>query len=121
MQATSVNFKVLGNSYLVDFPNNDQLIRIELMKMETSRGSYTNMIISKTVSSRITLDMIDMIAHVTVLVPKLVEDLKVPNKNLLEMNIFDSKALFKEYKKQLLPWITEWMQELRKFDEDEKE
>lgn len=108
----NIVFKVRGNEYTVSSPNIAQLIQIELMKVSLSNGNYSTLIKTGTAGAINALDNIDMVAIISVLVPKLLEDLKIPSKNLMSLNIQDAKELLKEYKEQLLPWINSWLKEV---------
>lgn len=116
--STSVKFKVLGNEYNVSFPNIEQLIQIELKKNELSEGKYLSLIKTNTVGTVAVLDFIDMIAHVTVLIPSLISDLKISEKDLTKMSIIDGKVLLRAYREQLMVWINSWIKELREFETD---
>lgn len=117
----TVNFIVRENSYPVNFPDIDQLLKIELIKMELSKGNYGSMIRTNTIAAFAALDFIDMVANLTVLCPKLIDDLKAPDRNLLKLNIIDAKELMKAYRTQLSKWVADWNRMLRDFDDEPKE
>lgn len=94
--------KVKGNSYSIEFPNVGQFQTIETLKQILSKGMYSALMGTSTESSFEVLDMIDMEAYLTVMSPKLIEDLKC--KTFGELGLEDYLELKREYKAQFLPW-----------------
>jgi hypothetical protein len=121
-----ITFKVLvGESETRDFtlkiPTGGQLVQIENLKAVYSTNNYQGIVQSGTVGANYALDLVDMNAYVSVLVPKLIEELKM--KDLFELDIFDLQAVKTAYHEQMVPWINEWQTALRKLNspsEDKK-
>lgn len=111
-------FKILENTYEVDFPNTGGLMEIEIMKAQLSRGQYSALAENSTVISSYSRFLIDMIATFTVLFPDLKKDMNV--KTISELNPLDSKKLLKVYLGEVLPWMNEWFNVLNSDDETEK-
>jgi hypothetical protein len=101
-----VKLTIKENSYKVIFPKVGKLIDIENMKSILSKGMYGSMEASRTIDSQFALDMIDMEAYYSVLVPELIKDLKV--KSLRDLEIEDSVELRKIFFDVLLPFIKQW-------------
>ena len=95
-------FKVKSNNYVIAFPNVGKFQDIETMKQIVSKGMYSSLLSTATVSSMEVLQMIDMEAYFSVLCPKLLEDLRC--KNFGDLDIEDYQELKKEYVSQFVPW-----------------
>lgn len=106
-----LNFKVKDNEYPIKTPNVGQLWDIEEMKAVLSNGQYGAVLASNTVWSVYNLDNIDMFAHLTVLCPGLITDMKV--KSWKELDPFDLEELRKAYKEQFNPWFDAFTKMLR--------
>lgn len=94
--------RVKGNNYEVKFPNVGQFQDIESLKQVLSKGMYSALMNTNTVSAFEVLDMVDMEAYLTVLTPKLIEDLKC--KSFGELGLEDYLELKKVYKESFVPW-----------------
>ena len=101
-----IKVTIRENSYKATFPKVGQLIDIENMKAILSNGMYGSMESSRTIDSQFALDMIDMEAYYSVLIPDLIKDLKV--KSFRDLEIEDSVELRKIFVKDLLPFIKKW-------------
>lgn len=99
-------FKVKDNKYRVSIPNPGQLLAIETEKASISMGIYRNIMAANTIGSNYALDIVDMQAYLSVLVPDLLKDLKAP---ILELDLLDFNQLKKEYSEQFIPWVNSWM------------
>lgn len=108
-------FKILENTYTVDFPTTGGLMEIEIMKAQLSRGQYSALAENATVNSSYSRFLIDMIATFTVLLPDLKKDMNV--KTISELNPLDSKKLLKVYLSDVLPWLNSWFEILNSDDE----
>tara|TARA_R110000787_G_scaffold10111_17_gene34719 strand:- start:988 stop:1374 length:387 start_codon:yes stop_codon:yes gene_type:complete len=100
-----VSIEISGKNYQLVRPNNGQLIQIEVMKHRLSGGLYSEMVFTSLVSSQNTINTIDMMAHMTVLCPRVIVDLKI---DVSKLDIIDSLPLLKVYMQKVHPWITEW-------------
>jgi len=102
----SITFSVLENEYKITFPNNGQYIELQSTKVRLSRDTYGALSGNYETSSQWAKYTIDMIAFMTILCPKLKEDLKVAS--LSELDMLSSKVLVKAYIEQIVPWLDEW-------------
>lgn len=114
----TVTFKVEENEYTVPFPNNGQFIKIETMKALLTRDTYGTMATGGTVESQMSRFTVDLIAFLSVMCPKLTENLKIGS--LSDLDMVTTKALLKTYINTILPWFNEWMTLLNTDEVEEK-
>jgi len=88
--------RVKSNSYEIEFPNIGKFKAIESLKQVLSQGMYSGLMNTSTISAFEALDMIDMESYLSVLAPKLIEDLKCKSFN--ELGFEDYLELKKVYK-----------------------
>lgn len=100
-----VKMVIKGREYSVSFPTVGQFYKIEATKQGLSRGFYNSMVISPSQNAQQALDMIDIEATLTVLAPKLIEDLKV--KSFDELDVRDYVVIRDEYYKSVAPFFKE--------------
>jgi hypothetical protein len=97
-----LTFILEGSSYNIKFPTNRQYLAIQNYKSELSshydtlrfmgaEGAYGEL-------------LTDCIAHLTVLAPELVKDLK---SNILDLSMEEGMRLTEAYSKQFRPWYNE--------------
>lgn len=103
--------KLDRNTYIVKYPNIGQLMQIESMKMLYSGNAYGSMIRTRTKSSERVLDLIDMVSHLTVLMPELNDDI-IGAKSINDLDIVKAQPFLDLYKKQIQPWLEQWDKEL---------
>lgn len=103
----TLEFKVSGMVYKIDFPTVGKFQSIEANKQVISKGMYGSLLNTATVASYQALNMIDLEAHLSVLAPLLMEDLKC--KSFGDLDIEDYLELEKAYKSQFLPWWNDIM------------
>ena len=111
--------------YNILIPTAGQAIRIENAKAIYSYNNYSGIMSQKTVGANYALDIVDMNAYISILCPKLIEDLEIDGKNLLDLDVFDLQTIKKAYMDQFVPWVNEWQSALMNLnidqDKDEKE
>jgi len=98
----TIQFTVKGNSYKIDFPNVGKFQEIETMKQIVSKGMYSALLTTGTLSSMEVLNMIDMESYLSVLTPKLIKDLKCDSFG--DLDIEDFLQLKEAYQNQFVPW-----------------
>ena len=103
----TLELKVKGMTYVIEFPTVGKFQLIESNKQIISKGMYSSLLSTATVASYEALDMIDTEAYLSVLAPKLIEALKC--KNFSDLDIEDYLELKKAYKTQFLPWWNDIM------------
>jgi len=105
-----MNEKVLtvkGRQYKIEFPNVRRFKELETMKQMLSNGMYGNLLKTQTVASFSALDMIDVEAFVTVMIPDLLKDMKCDS--VSDMGLDDYAELKAAYDEQVIPWWNEIM------------
>ena len=107
----NITLNVKGNTYQIEFPNVGKFQNIETMKQVVSKGMYSALLTTATLSSIEVLDMVDMEACFTVLCPKLIKDLKCDGFG--DLDIADYKELKEVYLKQFIPWWNGILEMLR--------
>ena len=96
-------------TYSIEFPTVGQFIDIESEKVKCSDGQWGNFIKAGTLSGLRAIQVIECIAILTALCPKIIENLKT--KSFLEIDAKDFIVLVKIYQKEILPWYSEWFKE----------
>lgn len=117
--ARSITIKIEGNPFVINFPNAGQLLDIESNKMLFSNSQYGALVRSNLVSTNMALDIIEMIATFTVLIPNLRDSLRI--NNLFSLDIINTQKLVKIYKKEFLPWYLDWLDALKETEENSSE
>jgi len=117
--AKTISVKIRGNNYEVNFPNCGQLIDIENYKASLSKGQYRNLVNNMTTNSLMALDLIDCVAVFSVLIPKFLEDLKVAS--IFQLDLISMKEICDIFKKEYLPWYSQWMDVISGKEDDKKE
>jgi hypothetical protein len=114
-----ITIKIQENEYEVSFPNNGQLIDIEVMKQGLSKGTQDSLLSGLGINANLAWMTIEMIATFTILIPDLIKSLRV--ENLLELDPMQSKELRKVYVDVYYKWYNEWMAEINdEVKEEEK-
>jgi len=108
----TLNFEVKGNQYTIEYPTVRNFINIETQKSFLSGGTLQGMVSSNLVSQFQAYQLIDCIAHLNVLCPKLVKDCKTDS--LEDLDLFDTMELLEVYVKVVRVWIEEWRTILKK-------
>ena len=101
-----IKLTIKENSYTVEFPKTGKLIAIENMKAILSNGMYGSMESARTLDSQFALDIIDMEAYFSVLIPKLMKDLRIDS--IKDLHIEDSLEIRAVFMNQFLPFIKQW-------------
>lgn len=116
----TVMIGIADQQFQVKYPNVGQLLEIENKKMFLSAGEYGNYVGApiKTISMQFVIDLIDALAHFSVLIPGLSKKLSVST--YLEIDAMSGKALVDAYKKQFEPWYNELVTAMHKNLTEEK-
>ena len=108
----SITFLLFGENRTIDYPNVGQLLEIESKKMMLSNGTYSELNKTNTTSSKYILDLVDAMAHFTVLIPKLSKNLQVDT--VYDLGGIESKEVVKAYNEHFRPWYDPFAEELYK-------
>lgn len=109
--------KIRQHSYSIPFPSIGQMIDIETRKALFSKNQYSAMAQSTIISQQLALDLIDMASSFFILLPTLEQDLKV---KLFDLGFVEGRDFLNAYKKQFLPWYTQWLEILSNPEIDDK-
>lgn len=107
---TNVSVQIGEKKYEITFPTVAQIMSIESKKIFLSDDTYREQVRNGTLASNFNLNLIDAVAHFSVLLPDLAKDLD--EKNLLNMNALKAKAVIKAYLSDFRPWYDEFIKEL---------
>lgn len=107
----SIQLDLDGNKFTVAFPNAGQLIDIESNKILFSNSQYSSMVRSQLIYTNMALDIVEMAATFVVLIPSLIERLRVTS--IFELDIPTVYKLIKVYKKDFLPWYLDWIEAIQ--------
>lgn len=102
---TDKNVKIRGKEYQISFPTVGQYYSIEAMKQRLSRGFYNSLLGNPTKTAQEALDMIDIEATISVLLPQFLTDMKVSS--FSELGIKDYKEIKDIYNQEIFPFIKE--------------
>lgn len=103
-----------GKKFTINFPNVGQLIDIESLKSALTNGKYGAFAASGIKSMYFVLDMVDTIAFVSVMCPRLknfITEEEVSDLTQLSPDVM--KPIVDIYKKDIAPWFNKNMQELQ--------
>lgn len=103
-----------GKKFQVKFPNVGQLIDIESLKNALTGGKYGSFAASGVKSMYFILDIVDTIAFLTVMCPKLKNFITEEEDGIdyTQMKPETVKTLVNVYKEQILPWYSKIMGQL---------
>lgn len=97
--------KLKGKEYTIKFPNAGEYYRIETLKQSLGRGFYNTLLGNSTKAAQNALDIIDIEAVLTVMMPELVQDLKV--ESFSKLGLKDFVEIRKFYDKEIYPFLKE--------------
>ena len=102
--------KVGGNSYPLKRPTMGQILEVQTLKAKLTRGSYGQIVRNMDELGLMSLDIVDMIAVLSILCPEMLDDLKV--KSWDDLDAFDVLDIYKGYHESVLPWYQSFTKEL---------
>lgn len=108
----AINYK--GKNFIIKFPNVGQMIDIESMKNALTGGKYGSFAASGIKSMYFVLDIVDTIAFLTVMCPKLRNFVTEEEDEVdyTQMKPETVKELIDIYKKDILPWYSKILEQL---------
>lgn len=109
-----INISYNDKKFQVKFPNVGQLIDIESLKNALTGGKYGSFAASGVKSMYFILDIVDTIAFLTVMCPKLKNFITEEEDGIdyTQMKPETVKTLVTVYKEQILPWYSKIMGQL---------
>lgn len=115
-------FEFQGRKYTIEFPNVGQYMDIETEKVNLSLGKWGDLISARTLSALRSIQIMECLAVLKVLCPKIFEDMNVSDYRKIDAK--DFMLLVKVYNKEVSPWYSRWFKEfsevLNDIDESEK-
>lgn len=111
-----IKIELQGNSYEIEFPSINQLIEIESNKVLLSNNTYGALAIQNLTISNIALSYIDAIATFSVLIPDLVDGLRV--NSLTDLSLEQGQEITKQYIEVFAPWFWNWIEQIKGTSED---
>ncbi len=109
MPPKKISITIGNNSYDIKFPNNGQLVQIEVEKLNMSSGLLKELLANfSSISSLDAYLVISAAATFQVLIPDLNKDLNIGS--LLELDMFQSRTITSAYEE-----YHEWMKKCREF------
>lgn len=106
--------EVKGNRYTITFPNVGQFIEIKVLEKKLSQG-YSKELLMGLGEDIDAYLYVSSSAHIMVLMPDLIKDLKV--NDLFELSLVDFEDLAKIYLEEIKPWLDSVKEGLRKKSE----
>lgn len=100
----SKNIVICGRSYKLDYPTVGRFIDIKVLETQLSKGLSSQMVFG-TKDQQAAFVYITTYAHLAVLCPQLMKDLKVDS--LFDLSIEDFNKLVEVYVQEIQPWISE--------------
>lgn len=112
-----------GRKFRIKFPNVGQLIDIESLKNGLTSGKYGQFAASGIKSMYLILDIVDTVAFLTVMCPKLRDYITDGDEDMdyMRMPPETAKKLVKTYKEQILPWYNRILTQLADVTNAEEE
>lgn len=104
-------FTIGNKSFIANFPNVGQIIDLESMKQALTDSRYGQMAASGVASMYYALDLVDAIAFYHVVIPEVAKYYDI--KNYASMEVDKIKDLLDAYQKDIRPWFSETMNELK--------
>jgi hypothetical protein len=116
-----IKFLFEGETYQVRYPDNGQVMDIEANKVSLSSGKYLDWLRMSQLSGTAVnaLNICDMIATVSVLIPGLKKRLRV--ESLMRLTPLQTRKLSKAFGDTILPWLQAWDEALNQAEEEEGE
>lgn len=102
-----VTFK--SNEYQLKYPTVGQLIDIRVLEQQLSKGMVKELL-TGTDADIDSYIYITTIAHVQVLLPNLLKDMRV---SLRDMDLLDFQDLIDLYSEQISPWLIDWRDKIK--------
>jgi len=103
-----LTFTVKENTYDITHPTVGQYFDIESQKSFLSKGQYGSMLDSSTQIAYDAIELINIVAILKVLCPKLIEDIGLKNLRIEDIDALDFKVTRKVYREHIQPWYDNW-------------
>lgn len=111
MNVVTKSVQIQGRTYTTPYPTVGQMIDIQVVEKQLSRGTAKDLLISGMGKDIDAYLYITTFAHMSVLFPTLKGDAKV--KTLLDLSLEDFQELVDVYTDEIQPWLQEWEEKIR--------
>lgn len=111
MNVVTKSVQIQGRTYTTSYPTVGQMIDIQVVEKQLSRGTAKDLLISGMGKDIDAYLYITTFAHMSVLFPTLKGDAKV--KTLLDLSLEDFQELVDVYTDEIQPWLQEWEEKIK--------
>lgn len=111
MNVVTKSVQIQGRTYTTSYPTVGQMIDIQVVEKQLSRGTAKDLLISGMGKDIDAYLYITTFAHMSVLFPTLKGDTKV--KTLLDLSLEDFQELVDVYTDEIQPWLQEWEEKIK--------
>lgn len=111
MNVVTKSVQIQGRTYTTSYPTVGQMIDIQVVEKQLSRGTAKDLLISGMGKDIDAYLYITTFAHMSVLFPTLKSDAKV--KTLLDLSLEDFQELVDVYTDEIQPWLQEWEEKIK--------
>lgn len=111
MNIVTKSVQIQGRTYTTSYPTVGQMIDIQVVEKQLSRGTAKDLLISGMGKDIDAYLYITTFAHMSVLFPTLKSDAKV--KTLLDLSLEDFQELVDVYTDEIQPWLQEWEEKIK--------
>lgn len=111
MNVITKSVQIQGRTYTTSYPTVGQMIDIQVVEKQLSRGTAKDLLISGMGKDIDAYLYITTFAHMSVLFPTLKSDAKV--KTLLDLSLEDFQELVDVYTDEIQPWLQEWEEKIK--------
>ena len=111
MNVVTKSVQIQGRTYTTSYPTVGQMIDIQVVEKQLSRGTAKDLLISGMGKDIDAYLYITTFAHMSVLFPTLKSDAKV--KTLLDLSLEDFQELVDVYMDEIQPWLQEWEEKIK--------
>lgn len=111
MNVVTKSVQIQGRTYTTSYPTVGQMIDIQVVEKQLSRGTAKDLLISGMGKDIDAYLYIITFAHMSVLFPTLKGDAKV--KTLLDLSLEDFQELVDVYTDEIQPWLQEWEEKIK--------
>lgn len=98
-------------TYIVSWPNVDQFLQIESLKTTLAAGQYNSLIVARSRTANLALDLIDAFSTFTTLLPQIIKDGILPS-DFNKITPPEMASLVIVYKTQYYPWFEGIMKDI---------
>lgn len=104
------NIVFKDNNFSLSYPNVGQMIDIRVLEQQLSKGTIKELLMGtgEDIDAYI---YIRTYSHIKVLLPELIDSLKV--ETVFDLSVEDFQELVDLYSNEIQPWLSEWQKQIR--------